>query len=166
MALENVCEELDNGDVSLKSFEPAVLKQGEEIHNEVEFEWLRQFWFQGSRYQICTDWWCEPMARLEGLWKKMENVTNAVLREVKREGLPVEQRNGILTAILASLTARRKLRREWLTRCESRIAQTLPEQQKPDCRPYWEKDDPTMPLPFDLTDMVSELRGQLLEAKP
>ncbi|XP_024781683.1 alpha-ketoglutarate-dependent dioxygenase FTO isoform X1 [Pan paniscus] len=166
LALQNVCDDVDNDDVSLKSFEPAVLKQGEEIHNEVEFEWLRQFWFQGNRYRKCTDWWCQPMAQLEALWKKMEGVTNAVLHEVKREGLPMEQRNEILTAILASLTARQNLRREWHARCQSRIARTLPADQKPECRPYWEKDDASMPLPFDLTDIVSELRGQLLEAKP
>lgn len=51
-------------------------------------------------------------------------------------------------------------------RCQSRIARTLPVDQKPECRPYWEKDDPSMPLPFDLTDTVAELRGLLLEAKP
>uniref|UniRef100_A0A8P0TCW6 Alpha-ketoglutarate-dependent dioxygenase FTO n=2 Tax=Canis lupus familiaris TaxID=9615 RepID=A0A8P0TCW6_CANLF len=166
LALQNVRDEADNGDVSLKSFEPVVLKQGEEIHNEVEFEWLRQYWFQGNRYRKCTDWWCQPMTQLEGLWKKMEGVTNAVLHEVRREGVPVEQRNEILTAILALLTTRQNLRREWHARCQSRIARTLPVDQKPECRPYWEKDDPSMPLPFDLTDIVSELRGLLLEAKP
>uniref|UniRef100_A0A8C0MHL2 Alpha-ketoglutarate-dependent dioxygenase FTO n=1 Tax=Canis lupus familiaris TaxID=9615 RepID=A0A8C0MHL2_CANLF len=159
LALQNVRDEADNGDVSLKSFEPVVLKQGEEIHNEVEFEWLRQYWFQGNRYRKCTDWWCQPMTQLEGLWKKMEGVTNAVLHEVRREGVPVEQRNEILTAILALLTTRQNLRREWHARCQSRIARTLPVDQKPECRPYWEKDDPSMPLPFDLTDIVSELRG-------
>ncbi|KAK2085058.1 hypothetical protein P7K49_036358 [Saguinus oedipus] len=74
LALQNVHDDVANGDVCLKSFEPAVLKQGEEIHNEVEFEWLRQFWFQGNRYKKCTDWWCQPMAQLEELWKKMEGV--------------------------------------------------------------------------------------------
>uniref|UniRef100_A0A2I3HCL5 FTO alpha-ketoglutarate dependent dioxygenase n=1 Tax=Nomascus leucogenys TaxID=61853 RepID=A0A2I3HCL5_NOMLE len=98
--------------------------------------------------------------------KNFSRMTNAVLHEVKREGLPVEQRNEILTAILASLTARHNLRREWHARCQSRIARTLPADQKPECRPYWEKDDASMPLPFDLTDIVSELRGHLLEAKP
>ncbi|XP_019587929.2 alpha-ketoglutarate-dependent dioxygenase FTO isoform X4 [Rhinolophus sinicus] len=165
VALQNVREEADSGDVSLKSLEPAVLKQGEEIHNEVEFEWLRQFWFQGSRYRKCTDWWCQPMTQLEELWKKMESATNAVLHEVRREGVPVEQRNETLTAILASLTTRQNLRKEWRARCQSRIARTLPADQKPECRPYWEKDDPSMPLPFDLTDIISELRGLLLEAK-
>ncbi|XP_063103170.1 alpha-ketoglutarate-dependent dioxygenase FTO isoform X2 [Cavia porcellus] len=191
LAVQNVCDDVDNGDVSLKSFEPAVLKQGEEIHNEVprgrrkkkavpmkmdktldlffhpmvEFEWLRQFWFQGCRYRKCTDWWCEPMTQLEGLWRKMERVTNAVLQKVKREGLPVEQRNEMLTAILPLLTARQNLRREWQARCQSRIARSLPGAQKPQCRPYWE-DDPSMPLPFDLTDIISELKDQLLGTEP
>ncbi|XP_021116553.1 alpha-ketoglutarate-dependent dioxygenase FTO isoform X3 [Heterocephalus glaber] len=166
LAVQNVHDNVDNGDVSLKSFEPAVLKQGEEIHNEVEFEWLRQFWFQGSRYRKCTDWWCEPMTQLEGLWKKMESVTNAVLQEVKREGRPVEQRNEMLTAILALLTTRQNLRREWQARCQSRVARTLPGDQKPECRPYWEKDDPSMPLPFDLADIVSELRELRTSSSP
>lgn len=165
LAMQNIRDEADNGDVSLKSLEPAVLKQGEEIHNEVEFEWLRQFWFQGSRYKKCSDWWCQPMTQLEDLWRKMESATNAVLREVRREGVPVEQRNEILTAILALLSMRQNLRREWHARCQSRIARTLPADQKPECRPYWEKDDPSMPLPFDLTDIIAELRGLLLEAK-
>nr|ADI99914.1 fat mass and obesity-associated protein variant 6 [Sus scrofa] len=166
LALQNVRDEADSGEVSLKSLEPAVLKQGEEIHNEVEFEWLRQFWFQGNRYKKCTDWWCQPMTQLEELWKKMEGANHAVLREVRREGAPVEQSSDILTAILAVLTTRQNLRREWHARCQSRIARTLPVDQKPECRPYWEKDDPSMPLPFDLTDTVAELRGLLLEAKP
>ncbi|XP_014383918.1 PREDICTED: alpha-ketoglutarate-dependent dioxygenase FTO isoform X1 [Myotis brandtii] len=166
LALQNVGDVTDSGGVSLKSLEPAVLKQGEEIHNEVEFEWLRQFWFQGSRPRKCTDWWCQPMAQLEEMWRKMEGVTNGVLHEVRREGVPVGQRNAMVTAILASLTTRQTLRREWHARCQSRIARTLPVDQKPECRPYWEKEDPAMPLPFDLTDVVSELRGLLLEPTP
>ncbi|KAM7059520.1 alpha-ketoglutarate-dependent dioxygenase FTO isoform 3-T3 [Molossus nigricans] len=82
LALQNVCDVKDSGDVSLKSLEPAVLKQGEEIHNE----------------------------------------TNTVLHEVRREGVPVEQRNKILTAILASLTTRQTLRREWHARLKMSIS--------------------------------------------
>lgn len=56
------------------------------------------------------------MTQLEGLWKKMESVTNAVLREVKREGLSVEQRSEILSAVLIPLTMRQNLRKEWHAR--------------------------------------------------
>lgn len=45
--------------------------------SQVEFEWLRQFWFQGNRNKLCSDWWCEPMTQLEELWKKMESVVSA-----------------------------------------------------------------------------------------
>nr|XP_023411366.1 alpha-ketoglutarate-dependent dioxygenase FTO isoform X8 [Loxodonta africana] len=88
LALQNLRDAVDDGDVSLKSLEPTVLKQGEEIHNEVEFEWLRQFWFQGSRYKKCTDWWCQPMTQLEGLWKKMEGVILIFHKQAKGVSLP------------------------------------------------------------------------------
>ncbi|KAH0512462.1 Alpha-ketoglutarate-dependent dioxygenase FTO [Microtus ochrogaster] len=69
---------------------------------------------------------------------------------------PPQLRSGcFLTAVRASL----------LLRCQSRIVRNLPANQKPDCRPYWEKDDPSMPLPFDLTEVVSELRSKLLGPK-
>ncbi|KAF4010698.1 hypothetical protein G4228_002447 [Cervus hanglu yarkandensis] len=113
VALQNVRDEADNGEISLKSLESVVLKQGEEIHNEVEFEWLRQFWFQGSRHKKCTDWWYQPMSQLEEMWRKMEWLTSAVLREVRREGISMEQKNEMLTSILAAITTRQNLRREW-----------------------------------------------------
>ncbi|KAJ7402402.1 Alpha-ketoglutarate-dependent dioxygenase FTO [Pitangus sulphuratus] len=72
LALQNLQTDSDSMALSLKSLEAAVVKQVEEIHNEVEFEWLRQFWFQGKRYLKCTDWWLKPMAKLEEFWRKME----------------------------------------------------------------------------------------------
>ncbi|KAM9508593.1 alpha-ketoglutarate-dependent dioxygenase FTO isoform 5-T5 [Guaruba guarouba] len=72
LALQNLQTDLDSMALSLKSLETAVIKQVEEIHNEVEFEWLRQFWFQGKRYLKCTDWWLKPIAKLEEFWRKME----------------------------------------------------------------------------------------------
>ncbi|XP_048172390.1 alpha-ketoglutarate-dependent dioxygenase FTO isoform X2 [Corvus hawaiiensis] len=72
LALQNLQTDSDSMPLSLKSLEAAVVKQVEEIHNEVEFEWLRQFWFQGKRYLKCTDWWLKPMAKLEEFWRKME----------------------------------------------------------------------------------------------
>uniref|UniRef100_A0A8C3GNB2 Alpha-ketoglutarate-dependent dioxygenase FTO n=1 Tax=Cairina moschata TaxID=8855 RepID=A0A8C3GNB2_CAIMO len=74
LALQNLQTDSNSGALSLKSLETAVVKQVEEIHNEVEFEWLRQFWFQGKRYLKCTDWWLKPMAKLEEYWRKMETM--------------------------------------------------------------------------------------------
>ncbi|KAJ6665971.1 hypothetical protein lerEdw1_000875 [Lerista edwardsae] len=71
-ALQNLQGNDDLRPSSLKSLNALDIKQVEETHNEVEFEWLRQFWFQGRRYRKCTDWWDKPIATLEELWRKME----------------------------------------------------------------------------------------------
>ncbi|KAI4886128.1 hypothetical protein NFI96_008130 [Prochilodus magdalenae] len=43
----------------------------------VEFEWLRQYWFQGRRYARFCSWWSKPMERLESDWKEMERMVFA-----------------------------------------------------------------------------------------
>ncbi|CAL8404307.1 unnamed protein product [Boreogadus saida] len=45
---------------------------------EVEFEWLRQYWFQGQRYTRFCSWWSGPMEQLERDWKLMETMVQRV----------------------------------------------------------------------------------------
>ncbi|KAG2470013.1 FTO dioxygenase, partial [Polypterus senegalus] len=71
-ALSNLLKDSTLSNASLNSTEISILKKTEEIHNEVEFEWLRQYWFQGRRYAKFTDWWCKPIEKLEEDWKEME----------------------------------------------------------------------------------------------
>ncbi|XP_073163716.1 alpha-ketoglutarate-dependent dioxygenase FTO isoform X8 [Lepidochelys kempii] len=128
---------------------------------EVEFEWLRQFWFQGKRYRKCTDWWFEPMAKLEEFWKKMEFMTSLVLCEVGKGERTMEQRNEIISCFLPLLTERQELRKEWTARCQCQLAMSLPEEQKPKCHPLWKDDDPSMPLPYDLEEVIANLQTLL-----
>ncbi|XP_029464427.1 alpha-ketoglutarate-dependent dioxygenase FTO isoform X2 [Rhinatrema bivittatum] len=74
LALQNSEHKPDSGNINLKSLENTVVQHTEKIHNEVEFEWLRQFWFQGNRYRKCSNWWYNPMRKLEDFWKEMEFV--------------------------------------------------------------------------------------------
>ncbi|XP_051485477.1 alpha-ketoglutarate-dependent dioxygenase FTO isoform X2 [Apus apus] len=158
LALQNLQTDSDSMALSLKSLETAVIKQVEEIHNEVEFEWLRQFWFQGKRYLKCTDWWLKPMAKLEEFWRKMEIMTSLVLSEVRKEKQTEEQRNETISCFLIVLTERQKLRQVWTARCQSEAAETLPEDQKPECHPFWTDDDCNMPLPYDLEEIIAYLQ--------
>ncbi|EMP41276.1 Alpha-ketoglutarate-dependent dioxygenase FTO [Chelonia mydas] len=89
VALQNLQVDSDSAALSLKSLEVQVVKEVEGIHNEVEFEWLRQFWFQGKRYRKCTDWWFEPMAKLEEFWKKMEFMGYFHVADWKRRELHI-----------------------------------------------------------------------------
>ncbi|KAM9302047.1 alpha-ketoglutarate-dependent dioxygenase FTO [Gastrophryne carolinensis] len=66
------------GKKKLNSLEKNILKQAEEIHNEVEFEWLCQYWFQGKRYAKFCDFWVKPLADLEEEWRQMEMMNKIV----------------------------------------------------------------------------------------
>ncbi|XP_062997238.1 alpha-ketoglutarate-dependent dioxygenase FTO isoform X2 [Elgaria multicarinata webbii] len=119
-AVENLLADTDVGFPALKSLDVTVIKQVEKTHNEAEFEWLRQFWFQGKRYRKCTDWWDKPMVALEELWKKMELMTSLLLCEFRKEEQMEEQRDDRISCILPLLAERQELRQEWLARFNKR----------------------------------------------
>ncbi|XP_061221063.1 alpha-ketoglutarate-dependent dioxygenase FTO isoform X4 [Neopsephotus bourkii] len=126
---------------------------------EVEFEWLRPFWFQGKRYLKCTDWWLKPIAKLEEFWRKMEIMTSLVLSEFRKEERIEEQRNKTIRCFLLILTERQRLRKEWTARCQSEAAESLPEDQKPECHPFWTDDECNMSLPYDLEEVITDLQN-------
>ncbi|XP_041125198.1 alpha-ketoglutarate-dependent dioxygenase FTO isoform X1 [Polyodon spathula] len=157
VALNNLHKDPSSERPSLVSLEVSVLKQAEEIHNEVEFEWLRQYWFQGRRYAKFSDWWCKPMERLEELWREMELMTWLVLCTVEGEGCPAADRREAVQGVLPLLEERNQLRQHWRARCQSRLAKTLPADEEPICHPYWSDHNASMPLPFDLQEILSRL---------
>ncbi|XP_015277713.1 PREDICTED: alpha-ketoglutarate-dependent dioxygenase FTO, partial [Gekko japonicus] len=112
-ALQNLQTDTDLKGRSLQSLDVAVIKRAEEIHNEVEFEWLRQFWFQGKRYRKCTEWWHKPMDSLEEFWRKMELMTSLLLGEIRKEQME-EQKKERIDCVLPLLIQRHELRKEWL----------------------------------------------------
>ncbi|XP_043937552.1 alpha-ketoglutarate-dependent dioxygenase FTO [Protopterus annectens] len=120
-ALCNLYREPGTGKTFLLSLETAILKQMEGTHTEVEFEWLRQFWFQGKRYRKCTDWWFEPMAKLEKYWELMECMTNLALCEIKNEELPTERKQEVINCLLPFLTQRQELRKVWMARTQNAV---------------------------------------------
>uniref|UniRef100_A0A670YPN4 Alpha-ketoglutarate-dependent dioxygenase FTO n=1 Tax=Pseudonaja textilis TaxID=8673 RepID=A0A670YPN4_PSETE len=160
-ALENLNTDADLKGPSLKSMEVGDITRVEKTHSEVEFEWLRQFWFQWKRYRRCTDWWDKPMANLEDLWRQMELMTSLLLCELRKEEQMEEQRNEKIRCLLPLQVERQALRQEWLARCHSPLSEKLPDDEKPKCQPYWEGNDPSMPLPFDLEDIIFELQTML-----
>ncbi|KAM8983093.1 alpha-ketoglutarate-dependent dioxygenase FTO isoform 4-T4 [Ara ararauna] len=126
---------------------------------DVEFEWLRQFWFQGKRYLKCTDWWLKPIAKLEEFWRKMEIMTSLVLSEFRKEERIEEQRAKTIRCFLLVLTERQRLRKEWTARCQSEAAESLPEDRKPECHPLWTDDECNMSLPYDLEEVIADLQN-------
>ncbi|XP_069594673.1 alpha-ketoglutarate-dependent dioxygenase FTO isoform X2 [Ranitomeya imitator] len=157
-ALENLYVAPECGETKLRSLKVDVLQQTEEIHNEVEFEWLRQFWFQGNRYSKCSDYWLPAMTELEEQWRQMETMTSLLLKELEKDGWTGEDKYKILQCITPLLAERQDLRLEWRKRCRCSLAKSLPVDQRPRCYPYWEDDDFSMPMPFDLSKSLTKLQ--------
>ncbi|TNM90720.1 hypothetical protein fugu_003009, partial [Takifugu bimaculatus] len=160
-ALSNLHTDPETGSHSLLALLPTTLQRCEEIHNEVEFEWLRQYWFQGQRYTRFCSWWSKPMEQLEKDWKLMEMMTKLFLTSVEDEGQAGEERMEMAETLLSALTDRQQQRQTWRDRCHSSLAQTLPPQEAPVDRPFWGVDDPGMPLPFDLADIINRVESLL-----
>ncbi|XP_038662659.1 alpha-ketoglutarate-dependent dioxygenase FTO isoform X1 [Scyliorhinus canicula] len=162
VTMKNLQKDPMLGIPSLISLELDSVKQTEEIHNEVEFEWLRQFWFQGKRSAKVSDWWFEPMALLEKSWREMEQMTKLLLCEINEAEWSSERKHQVIRCLLPYLEERQELRKSWMARCQSRLARSLPVDEQPECRPHWYNGDSHMPLPFDLEEIISLLSSQLL----
>ncbi|XP_031137347.1 alpha-ketoglutarate-dependent dioxygenase FTO isoform X2 [Sander lucioperca] len=160
-ALSNLHTDPETGSHNLLALLPTTLQHCEEIHNEVEFEWLRQYWFQGQRFARFCSWWTGPMEQLEKDWKLMETMTMLFLETVEEEGQEGEGRREMAETLLSSLTDRHQQRQTWRDRCHSSLAQTLPPEEAPVDRPFWGVDDPSMPLPFDLADIINRVESLL-----
>eukprot|EP00388_Colpodella_angusta_P047132 GDKK01071779.1.p1 GENE.GDKK01071779.1~~GDKK01071779.1.p1 ORF type:complete len:199 (+),score=39.42 GDKK01071779.1:236-832(+) len=51
--------------------------------NEIEFEWLRQFYIQGEKHRSLHVWWHQPMQELLRLWRELEDRTISTLEVLK-----------------------------------------------------------------------------------
>ncbi|KAF7211815.1 alpha-ketoglutarate-dependent dioxygenase FTO isoform X1 [Nothobranchius furzeri] len=160
-ALSNLHTDPETGSHSLLALQSTTLQHVEDIHNEVEFEWLRQYWFQGQRYARFCSWWTRPMEQLEKDWKLMETMTMLFLSTVEEDGRAEEGRREMAEILLTALTDRQQQRQTWRDRCHSSLAQTLPPEEAPVDRPFWGVDDPGMPLPFDLADIINRVESLL-----
>ncbi|XP_075621758.1 alpha-ketoglutarate-dependent dioxygenase FTO isoform X3 [Balearica regulorum gibbericeps] len=91
--------------------------------------------------------------------EEIHNETSLVLSEVGKEEQIEEQRNETINCFLLALTERQRLRKEWTARCQSEAAESLPEDQKPECHPFWTDDECDMPLPYDLEEVIANLQN-------
>ncbi|XP_069037356.1 alpha-ketoglutarate-dependent dioxygenase FTO isoform X2 [Lepisosteus oculatus] len=126
-ALKFLRSDLDSGTHTLRSLEPSVLQHCEEIHNEVEFQWLRQYWFQGRRYEKFCSWWRKPMEELEEAWRKMEIMTQLALAVAEDAARTMERRREVAQVLLPFLTERQERRQLWRARFPLReVSSALP----------------------------------------
>ncbi|XP_071785710.1 alpha-ketoglutarate-dependent dioxygenase FTO-like [Asterias amurensis] len=152
-ALSNLLEET-SGDCCLRSLDISHLRLTETIHNEVEFEWLRQFWMQGTRHATERRSWLPAIEALEEEWVKMEHMTKLAIDETNRD---TKESIAIARILRPFLKERQKLRKQCLEKFSPRLLDTIHPDHLPVHRPKWEDGDPLRPLPFDLSDVINKI---------
>ncbi|XP_072169076.1 alpha-ketoglutarate-dependent dioxygenase FTO-like [Diadema setosum] len=167
LALQNLVDEDDgtNRPLSLRSLDSEAISLAEEVHNEVEFEWLRQFWMQGARHAAERTYWIKPMEELELAWEKMEHMTKLAVDAALEGDSAPDQVVTLLTTVLPYLETRERLRCEWTNRFSGDVLLSMEPDRLPIYRPTWDDGDPSRPLPFNLVKLLKRLRARLQEVQ-
>jgi mRNA N6-methyladenine demethylase len=53
-----------------------------DLSNEIEFDWIRQFWFQGYEYSQVHHYWIPLMKKLEDYWGQIQEIIKRVSEEM------------------------------------------------------------------------------------
>ncbi|XP_072374366.1 alpha-ketoglutarate-dependent dioxygenase FTO isoform X2 [Scyliorhinus torazame] len=94
--------------------------------------------------------------------EEIHNETKLLLCEINEAEWSSERKHQVIRCLLPYLEERQELRKNWMARCQSRLANSLPVDEQPECRPHWYNGDSDMPLPFDMEEIISLLSNQLL----
>lgn len=128
-----------------------------EIHREVEFQWIRMFWLQGTRHaESHGGYWRLRIEELTQAWDAMELGYRWALSALRRGARTGEVQLRTYDVVLYLLGEVAEMRGEHSKRCESPAYDQVPE----DCRPV---DAPSFsenaPMPYDLRPVIAALEG-------
>ena len=54
------------------------------LQDEIEFEWIRQFYSAGGDAHAMLGWWKVPMERIMNAWRELENRTASALKTLEQ----------------------------------------------------------------------------------
>ena len=102
-------------------------------YRELEFEWLRQWYFQGAAHRDNHTWWHKPMDELLSLWYKLGQRVQGILKRLESQ----EGRKGgafdsaFHAEVEAGLEQAQKMREGWTHREHDPLISRLDEEHKP-----------------------------------
>ena len=128
-----------------------------ETHREVEFQWIRMFWLQGTRHaRLHAEYWTPRVEELTQAWDAMELGYRWALGALRRaaETGDVELRAYDMAAYLLGEVA--ELREEHAKRSESGAYALVPEDCRPMRKPAFAD---ASPLPENLKPVLATLEA-------
>lgn len=143
---------------SINEWDVNVIVAAQEALTEVEFEWIAQYWVQGSRFNEQHRWWQGRIQALEKAWDSLEKVTFEIAQKLLSAGSKTSAPLESGKLFLKELEMRQALRQKWdKRRAESIYRRQVAAEYRPVERPVFiEKCNR---LPKDLSTLIHLLHG-------
>jgi len=144
----------------------------QQLLDEIEFEWLRQWYIQGKLHAELHPYWHKPMDQLEGWFVELERRTLTTIEHLRESSSKKsnstsaqQQQSSLVTedlfdVLIEATEERQNTRAVWLERLDDPIFETMSENEKPFCSKVLDRDsyNKTTHLPEILTPLVADLR--------
>lgn len=65
------------------------IRAEQSLLNEVEFEWIRQYYVQGRTHLEANVWWREPMQQLLQYWSRLEERTLSTIQVLQEAAFSI-----------------------------------------------------------------------------
>lgn len=145
-----------------KKFEKVVstVRAQQNLMNEIEFEWLRQWFVQGQKHAGLHPYWHNPIRFLCVSFCKIEHATSQVLDLLSNVGANrAFITEDLYDILIEALTERSKLRAFWKEKYQDPIFDVIPEMERPFSCPCLDRvTHEKGQMPEDLDALVSKLR--------
>jgi alpha-ketoglutarate-dependent dioxygenase FTO len=129
----------------------------QQLLDEIEFEWLRQWYIQGKHHARLHPYWHKPIEQLEGWFGELEKRCMRLIEKLRES---CTSRGKILFApsvtedvfdvLIESLEGRSKTRLSWKERVQDPLFESMPENSRPFSSPVLDRAENLAPLVAEL----------------
>eukprot|EP00804_Cyclotella_cryptica_P012704 CCRYP_016297-RA/>CCRYP_016297-RA protein AED:0.02 eAED:0.02 QI:712/1/1/1/1/1/2/25/414 len=169
----NVIDSKGENNVSAKKLREkfvSIVRAQQLLLNEVEFEWLRQWFVQGQRHSSLHYYWHRPIGKLCGWYQDLEKLSVSVLNLLMRQSSSKSEdkrvSEDLYDVFIECLTERSKLREAWKTRYNDPVFEEIPTDERPMTCPCLDRNEvfdfeafsKLGRMPEQLDDLIAKIR--------
>ena len=152
--------------VAMRKAQTKQVRKQQQLFQEIEFEWIRQWLVQGTLHANLHPYWHAPIEMLKKYYVKLEGLTVDVLRVLQASAESKESTNEyvceeLFDVLIEAFSEKSKLRKEWKMRVNDPIFNKMDSLMQPiKCnildRPVMT--DPDKQLNSNLSQTIDDLR--------
>jgi alpha-ketoglutarate-dependent dioxygenase FTO len=156
----------------------SIVRAQQMLMNEIEFEWLRQWFVQGQRHKSLHNYWHTPIEKLCATFCKLEKAAASTLRLLQSQSTTEDKQisEQLYDVFIECLSERSKLRAAWTERYNDPVFETIPPDERPMKCPCLDRDENNgldaclkagqIPESIDkLVEEIREWRSAFVESK-